>query len=168
MTSSMDISRTPALPNSVTIRNRPLWAAGTLCWRECVRFFRQRNRVIGAVGQPILFWLLFGAGMNQMFQVQQQSFSEYYFPGTMVLILLFTAIFATISIIEDRREGFLQSVLVAPGAALVDGLGESARRDSHFIVAGFAIPDTGANIRYPPASHHGGGDCCLVVCVRSA
>lgn len=93
---------------------RPLTAAFSLCRRECLRFFRQRNRVIGAIGQPILFWLLFGAGMNRMFQVQDQSFSEYYFPGTMVLILLFTAIFATISIIEDRREGFLQSVLVAP------------------------------------------------------
>jgi ABC-2 type transport system permease protein len=42
------------------------------------------------------------------------SFQQYFFPGTLVLILLFTAIFATISIIEDRREGFLQSVLVAP------------------------------------------------------
>ena len=89
-------------------------AAFSLCRRECVRFFRQRNRVIGAIGQPILFWLLFGAGMNRMFQLQGQSFSEYYFPGTMVLILLFTAIFATISIIEDRKEGFLQSVLIAP------------------------------------------------------
>ena len=39
---------------------------------------------------------------------------QYFFPGTLVLILLFTAIFATISVIEDRREGFLQSVLVAP------------------------------------------------------
>ncbi|MCA9184763.1 MAG: ABC transporter permease, partial [Planctomycetales bacterium] len=46
--------------------------------------------------------------------VEGQSFQEYYFPGTMMLILLFTSIFATISIIEDRREGFLQSVLVAP------------------------------------------------------
>ena len=42
------------------------------------------------------------------------SYRDYFFPGTLVLILLFTAIFATISIIEDRREGFLQSVLVAP------------------------------------------------------
>ena len=40
--------------------------------------------------------------------------SEYFFPGTVVLILLFTSIFSTISIIEDRKEGFLQSVLVAP------------------------------------------------------
>ena len=97
----------------------PWHVAWTLCWREIVRFFRQRNRVIGAVGQPILFWLLFGAGLHQSFRLAPDgasgmSFLEYYFPGTLILILLFTAIFATISIIEDRREGFLQSVLVAP------------------------------------------------------
>ncbi|MCA9247998.1 MAG: ABC transporter permease, partial [Planctomycetales bacterium] len=39
---------------------------------------------------------------------------EFFFPGTLAMILLFTAIFATISIIEDRNEGFLQSVLIAP------------------------------------------------------
>ena len=98
---------------------RPWLAVRTLCWREVVRFFRQRNRVIGAIGQPVLFWLLFGVGMQRSFRLSEaggpgQNFREYYFPGTLVLILLFTAIFATISIIEDRREGFLQSVLVAP------------------------------------------------------
>ncbi len=96
-----------------------LLAAWALAKREVVRFFRQRNRVIGAVGQPLLFWLLFGAGLQRSFRLtteggQGPSFLEYYFPGTLVLILLFTAIFATISVIEDRREGFLQSVLVAP------------------------------------------------------
>ncbi len=86
-----------------------------LAWREWVRFFRQRNRVIGAVGQPILFWLLFGTGMHSAFRASSgQDFMSYYMPGTMALIVLFTAIFATISIIEDRREGFLQAVLVAP------------------------------------------------------
>jgi ABC-2 type transport system permease protein len=42
------------------------------------------------------------------------GYLEYFFPGTVVMILLFTAIFSTISVIEDRREGFLQGVLVAP------------------------------------------------------
>jgi ABC-2 type transport system permease protein len=75
--------------------------------------------VFGAVGQPIIFWLLFGAGLSQSFRMPGAgesgvSYREYFFPGSLVLILLFTAIFATISIIEDRREGFLQSVLVAP------------------------------------------------------
>lgn len=97
----------------------PWLAAGTLCWRELVRFARQRNRVFGAIGQPIIFWLLFGFGLGRSFRLpaaggDSMNYLEYFFPGTLVLILLFTAIFATISIIEDRREGFLQSVLVAP------------------------------------------------------
>lgn len=89
----------------------PIWM---LANREWLRFFRQRNRVIGALGQPILFWLLFGTGMHTAFQSGGQDFMTYYLPGTLVLIVLFTAIFTTISIIEDRREGFLQNVLVAP------------------------------------------------------
>ncbi len=93
---------------------QPLAAVWMLAWREWVRFFRQRNRVIGALGQPIIFWLLFGTGMHAAFRGGDQDFMTYYLPGTMALILLFTAIFATISIIEDRREGFLQNVLVAP------------------------------------------------------
>ncbi len=90
---------------------KPWLAAFSLCRREWVRFIRQRNRVFGAIGQPLIFWILFGAGLSRTGGV---SYKEYFFPGTLVLILLFTAIFATISIIEDRREGFLQSVLVAP------------------------------------------------------
>jgi ABC-2 type transport system permease protein len=93
-------------------------AVWSLCYRELVRFLRQRNRIVGAVGQPILFWVLFGAGLGPSFQLADAgtdvSYREYFFPGTLALILLFTAIFSTISIIEDRREGFLQSVLVAP------------------------------------------------------
>lgn len=81
----------------------------TLAQRELVRFFRQRSRVIGAMVQPVLFWLLFSEGLQQ----SNLGYSHF-FPGTLAMILLFTAIFATISIIEDRQEGFLQGVLVAP------------------------------------------------------
>ena len=93
---------------------RPWLAACSLGWREIQRFFRQPNRVVGAIATPVLFWMLFGAGLGATFRVEQQSFSAYYFPGTMLMIILFTAIFTTISVIEDRREGFLQSVLVSP------------------------------------------------------
>src|SRR3954451_17267622 len=93
----------------------PWPVVGTLCSRELVRFFRQKNRVFGALGQPIIFWLLFSAGLGKA-RVEGSTNLDYahFFPGTLVMILLFTAIFATISIIEDRREGFLQGVLVAP------------------------------------------------------
>ena len=90
-----------------------------LCWRELVRFFRQRNRVIGSIGTPLVMWIIFGLGLDRSFSAGTSSgaapgFLHYYFPGSLVLILMFTAIFTSISIIEARREGFLQSVLVSP------------------------------------------------------
>jgi len=91
----------------------------TLAQREVIRFLRQRTRVIGALVQPILFWILFGAGLRGSFKppewaASSMTYQEYFFPGVAVMILMFTAIFSTISIIEDRKEGFLQGVLVSP------------------------------------------------------
>lgn len=93
-------------------------AASALAWREIIRFLRQRNRIIGSIGTPLVFWLLFGAGLSTSFRLSagdtQQNFLTYFFPGSLLLMVLFTAIFSSISIIEDRREGFLQGVLVSP------------------------------------------------------
>jgi len=93
----------------------PTW---TLWRREMVRFIRQRSRVVGALGTPVLFWAVIGSGLGRSFRVPgfdaTVNYLEYSFPGTLVLIVLFTSVFSMISIIEDRREGFLQSVLVAP------------------------------------------------------
>lgn len=98
-----------------------LWRPALALWhREIVRFLRQRNRIIGALATPLVFWLLIGSGVGPGFRLpgmpEDMTYLAYFFPGTVVLILLFTAIFSTISVIEDRREGFLQGVLVAPVA----------------------------------------------------
>jgi ABC-2 type transport system permease protein len=103
-----------------------LLAAGTLWTREIVRFYRQPSRIVGALGSPLLFWVLLGSGLGRSFRAEgapQGGYLEYFYPGTLALIVLFTAIFSTISIIEDRQEGFLQGVLVAPvpRAAIVLG-----------------------------------------------
>ncbi|HYG74356.1 MAG TPA: ABC transporter permease [Planctomycetota bacterium] len=114
-----------AKPSAVNSFLLPIF---TLAQRELVRFFRQRNRVVGALAQPLIFWVLFGAAFTETFKpppaFEGMSYREYFFPGTIVMILLFTAIFSTISIIEDRREGFLQSVLVAPVSRLSMVLGK--------------------------------------------
>ncbi len=90
----------------------------TLWWREVIRFVRQRSRLFGSLAQPLVFWMLLGGGMNASFRPAAgaggTNYVEYFYPGVMVMVLLFTAIFATISVVEDRREGFLQGVLVAP------------------------------------------------------
>lgn len=95
------------------------WLAALTLWqREMVRFLRQRDRVIGAFATPIVFWLLLGLGLGKSFKMPQapegHGYLEYFYAGTLVMILLFTAIFSTFTLIEDRREGFLQAVLVAP------------------------------------------------------
>ena len=71
--------------------------AMTLWQRELVRFWRQKSRVLGVVASPILFWLLIGYGSNDL---------PRYYSGSLVLTVMFSAIFSTITIIEDRREGF--------------------------------------------------------------
>lgn len=79
--------------------------AATLWQRELVRFWRQKSRVLGVVASPLVFWLLIGYGSNDLAR---------FYSGSLVLTVMFSAIFSTISIIEDRREGFLLSMLVSP------------------------------------------------------
>lgn len=100
----------------------------SLWQREIVRFLRQRSRVVGALGTPLIFWLLLGSGFGSSFRpasgALDTGYLEYFFPGTVLMILLFTSIFSNISVIEERREGFLLSVLVAPASRLSLVLGK--------------------------------------------
>ncbi|HTS38209.1 MAG TPA: ABC transporter permease [Candidatus Solibacter sp.] len=92
--------------------------AFTLWWREIVRFYRQTTRVIGVLASPLVFWLVIGSGFGNSFHSGNgsgpQPYLNYFYPGTLVMIVLFTSIFAMMSVIDDRKEGFLLSVLVAP------------------------------------------------------
>jgi ABC-2 type transport system permease protein len=88
--------------------------AFSLWWREIVRFYRMRARVIGVIASPVMFWLVMGSGFGSSLRTGGQNYLEYFFPGALIMIVLFTSIFAMMSVIEDRREGFLLSVLVAP------------------------------------------------------
>jgi ABC-2 type transport system permease protein len=95
-----------------------LLPAFTLWWREIVRFYRQKSRVVGVLASPLVFWVVLGSGFGSSFRSAagpaQQHYMDYFYPGTLILIVLFTSIFAMMSLIEDRKEGFLLSVMVAP------------------------------------------------------
>ena len=58
------------------------------------------------------------AGSFRVEGAQGLDYQRFSFPGVVTMVVLFSAIFATISVIEDRREGFLQSVLAGPGSRL--------------------------------------------------
>lgn len=99
--------------------------AAVLWRRDVSLFLRQRSRVIGAIAPALLLWLALGAGIAPSFNggSGDVGYVEYFFPGVILMLVLQVSISATMSVIEDRRQGFLQAVLVAPGArwALVVG-----------------------------------------------
>lgn len=95
-----------------------VWISSASLWRrELVRFYRQRSRVLGVIASPLVFWLVIGSGFGTSFRPESDhriSYLQYFFPGTLAMILLFTSVFCMMSVIEDRNEGFLQSVLISP------------------------------------------------------
>lgn len=105
--------------------------AYTLWHRELVRFFRQPHRVASAVASPLMLWAMLGFGLNDAFVIPgedgeliQTGYAAYFFPGALTMTLLFTAVFSTITIIDDRKEGFLQAVTVAPVARFAIVIGK--------------------------------------------
>jgi ABC-2 type transport system permease protein len=90
-------------------------AIATLWQRELVRFWREKARVLGFVGSPLVFWLLIGSGFGNL---------GFFFPGALTLTVMFSAVFSTMSLIEDRREGFLLSMLVSPAPRISMVLGK--------------------------------------------
>jgi len=112
-------TRTATLPaQTAPISTGIALPAYTLWWREIVRFYRQRSRVVGVIASPLLFWLVIGSGFGTSFRsgnaAGQQHYLDYFYPGALIMIVLFTSIFTMMSVIEDRKEGFLLSVMVAP------------------------------------------------------
>ena len=131
---------------------RALWT------REVRKFVRERSRIIGALVQPLAFWLLLGLGFGGTFQMPASELSQsgdldylaYLFPGILTLVALFTAIFSTIYVVDERQSGFLQAALVSPAprwavtlGSLLGGTSLSVAQGALFLAAapfaGFAL-----------------------------
>ncbi len=83
--------------------------------RQLKRYFRSRSRIIGSLGQPILFLVALGFGLGPVFaKAGQGNYLEFIAPGIVSMSILFTAVFSGIEIIWDRQFGFLKETLVAP------------------------------------------------------
>lgn len=126
MTSTTTIATVaPPLPHSALAYD----AATTLVLarRDLVRFFRQPSRLIGALGQPIIFWVVIGSGFAGTFRMPGSDvpYLAYFYPGVLMMVVLFASIFTTASVIEDRHRGFLQSVQAAPGSRAALAVGKA-------------------------------------------
>src|SRR5215475_14919213 len=104
-TGSERLAGSPATNPGILLPAFSLWR------REIVRFYRMRSRVVGVIASPLLFWLVIGSGFGTSFRAGnaagQQHYLDYFYPGALIMIVLFTSIFTMMSVIEDRKEGFL-------------------------------------------------------------
>jgi ABC-2 type transport system permease protein len=87
----------------------------TLWLREVNKYFRSKSRIIGSLGQPILFLVALGFGLGPVFQkAGEGNYIQFLVPGIISMSILFLAIFSGISVIWDRQFGFLKETMVAP------------------------------------------------------
>ena len=132
-----------------------LATANVLWRRDLMRFLKQPSRIIGAMGQPLIFWFVVGAGLSPNFEISnlEMDYQAYFYPGVVLMVLLFAAIFSSMSVIEDRRIGFLQCVMAGPGSRMALVLGKCLGSSSVAMiqallfvalapVAGFSFFDT--------------------------
>lgn len=83
--------------------------------RQLKRHFRSKARLVGSLGQPLLFLFALGFGLGPVFQqAGRGDYIQFLVPGIIAMGILFTAVFSGIETIWDRRFGFLKETLVAP------------------------------------------------------
>lgn len=94
--------------------------------RQLKRYWRSRGRVIGSLGQPLLFLLALGFGFGPVFRrAGQGDYIEFLAPGVIGMTILFAAIFSGIELIWDRQFGFMKEILVAPVPRLIIMIGRT-------------------------------------------
>ncbi len=94
--------------------------------RQLKKYFRSKSRIIGSLGQPLLFLLAFGFGFGAIFKkAGAGDYMQFLAPGIILMSVLFTAIFSGIDLIWDRQFGFLKETMVAPVSRLQIMLGKT-------------------------------------------
>lgn len=87
--------------------------------RQLKRYFRSRARLVGSLGQPLLFLIALGFGFGPIFEkAGGGNYIQFLAPGVIAMGILFTGIFTGVDIIWDRQFGFLKETLVAPVSRL--------------------------------------------------
>lgn len=109
---------------AVDTRGATLRAVYIIWYRDVLRYYRDRGRLIASLAQPVLFLLVFGTGLSSSLRGATASpggaatfglqYQQFIYPGIIGMAVLFTSIFGAMSIVWDREFGFLKEVLVAP------------------------------------------------------
>jgi ABC-2 type transport system permease protein len=108
--------------------------------RQLKRYLRSRARIIGSLGQPLLFLLALGFGFGPTFaKAGGGNYIQFLAPGIIAMGILFTAVFSGIEIIWDRQFGFLKETLVAPVSRLQIVLGRALGGATVALIQGVVV-----------------------------
>jgi len=111
------VGERPGLRDGGRVRHE-LRAAYAIWLRELTRFVSERARIVGALGQPLIYLVVMGTGLGAAFRATAVTpgfrYTVFMFPGILGMTILFTALFSAMSVIWDREFGFLKEILVAP------------------------------------------------------
>jgi len=97
------------------VKNKIMKAIYILWLRQIKRYYRSKSRVVGSLGQPLLFLVALGFGFGPIYQrAGGGDYIQFLAPGVIAMSIIFTAVFMGIEIIWDKQFGFLKETLVAP------------------------------------------------------
>ena len=88
-----------------------------LAWREWQRVFMEPSRLFGMLLQPLIFLIVFGVGFRSSFNYKDGGveYAHFFFPGVLGLVVLFASIYATLTLVDDKKCGLFRTVLCSPG-----------------------------------------------------
>ena len=133
-----------------------LEAAYTIWLREMKRFLKSRSRMVGSGGQPLIWLGIIGVGLGSAFALKAGNnipYLTFMSPGVIGMTLLFSSIFAGVSVIWDRQFGFLKEILVAPVSRLGIVLGKIAGSATIAVITALIILVVVIAIRVLPLSY---------------
>lgn len=113
----------------------------TIWYRDILRFWRDKMRMLSAITFPLLFLFVFGSGLRGSIGNLGPgvNFTQYMFPGIIAMTVLMSSFTAGISVVWDREFGFLKEVLVAPVSRAAVALGKTLGSATVALVQGMVI-----------------------------
>jgi ABC-2 type transport system permease protein len=135
-----------APPAPADTRMASLRAIYIIWYRDILRFWRDRWRLVASLAQPLLFLIVFGSGLSSSLGGASAfgtkgglSYIQFMYPGIIGMAILFTAIFGAMSIVWDREFGFLKEVLVAPIDRYAVAIGKALGGTTQAMIQGLIL-----------------------------
>lgn len=134
----------PVVP--VDTRLASLRAIYIIWYRDILRYYRDRWRLLASLAQPLLFLVVFGSGLSSALgrgtlfgSASGITYIQFMYPGIIGMSILFTAIFGAMSIVWDREFGFLKEVLVAPIDRWAVAIGKALGSTTQAMIQGLIL-----------------------------